>query len=303
MEIKTLRYFLAVVREGSITGASRFLNVAQPALSRRMKELEEELGKRLFIRGNRNISLTAEGMTLRSRAEEILEMADRTKAEFQNIAENSVSGDIYIGGGETRGMRLIAEAVKEMRTACPAVRCHLYSGNAEDVTERLDKGLLDFGILIQPTDLSKYNFLSLPVKDVWGVIMPTACALATKTSVTKKDLASLPLILSRQAVQRTATKNAFTEWFGKDLKKLNIAATYNLVFNAALLAEQGAGYVVTLDGLINTADYKNVCFRPLAPALESNLDVVWKKQQIFSPAAALFWEILHKKCIEKTIPK
>lgn len=297
MEIKALRYFLTVAHEGSISGASRFLNVAQPALSRRMKELEEELGKRLFIRGNRNISLTAEGMTLRSRAEEIIEMADRTKAEFQNIPDDCVSGDIYIGGGETHGMRLIAETVTEIRADFPSVRFHLYSGNAEDVTERLDKGLLDFGILIQPTDLSKYNSLSLPVKDIWGVVMAKDCALAAKKSVSKKDLAGLPLILSRQAVQKTATKNAFVNWFGKDVEKLNVVATYNLVFNAALLAERGAGYVITLDRLIDRMGCGNVRFRPLTPVLESNLDIVWKKHQIFSPAATLFLETLRKKCV------
>ncbi len=174
MELRVLRYFLAVAREGSITGAANVLNVTQPTLSRQIKELEQELGQQLLIRGSHNVSLTAEGMILRKRAEEIVEMVSKTKAELRS-AEDTIGGDIYIGGGETEGMRLIAETIKELQSQYPQIRCHLYSGNAEDVTERLDKGLLDFGILIQPTDLSKYDFLSLPVKDVWGAIMPKSC--------------------------------------------------------------------------------------------------------------------------------
>lgn len=294
MELRVLRYFLAVAHEGSITGAANVLNVTQPTLSRQIKELEQELGQQLLIRGSHNVSLTAEGMILRKRAEEIVEMVSKTKAELRS-AEDTIGGDIYIGGGETEGMRLIAETIKEMQSQYPQIRCHLYSGNAEDVTERLDKGLLDFGILIQPTDLSKYDFLSLPVKDVWGAIMPKNCPLAQKKTVTRQDLVKRPLICSRQVLQQTAIHNEFAAWFGKDFAALNIVATYNLVFNAALLAEQGVGYVLSLDKLIDTRNSARLCFRPFEPALESGLDIVWKKYQIFSPAARIFLEKLQNK--------
>lgn len=293
MEFRLLRYFLAISREGSISGAANSLNVTQPTLSRQMKDLEEELGHRLFIRGSHNISLTAEGMRLRKRAEEIIDMVNKTKSEF-NTDDSIISGDIYIGGGETQGMRLIADIIAELKEDYPDIHYHLYSGNAEDVTERLDKGLLDFGLLIQPTDISKYDYLSLPVKDTWGVIMPKDCELAQKESITKQDLMDLPLICSRQSLQRTADYNDFLHWFGKDSPKLKIIVTYNLLFNAALLVEQGVGYAVSLDKLVDTMD-SQVCFRPLSPVVESALDIVWKKYQVFSPAAKVLFNALQQR--------
>lgn len=293
MEFRLLRYFLAIAREGSISGAANSLNVTQPTLSRQMKDLEEELGHRLFVRSSHSVSLTAEGMRLRKRAEEITELVNKTKAEF-NTEHNIISGDIYIGSGETHAMRLIADVIKELQQDYPEINYHIYSGNAEDVTERLDKGLLDFGILIQPIDISKYNYFTLPAKDIWGAIMPKDCALAQKEFVTKQDLIGLPLICSRQSLQKTADYNEFIHWFGKDFAKLKIVATYNLLFNAALLVEQGVGYAISLDRLIDTMD-SNVCFRPLSPTVESSLDIVWKKYQIFSPAAKVFLSALQKK--------
>ncbi len=295
MELRVLRYFLAVAREGSITKAAGFLNVTQPTLSRQIKELEEELGQQLFIRGSHSVSLTAEGMMLRKRAEEIMDMVGKTKAEFSSIQE-TIAGDIYIGSGETHGMRLIAEIIKELRTEYPDIRYHLYSGNAENVTERLDKGLLDFGVLIQPTDLAKYHSIALPAKDIWGVIMRKNSPLADKQTIVKEDLRGLPLICSQQAIRKSSAYNQFQRWFGRDFDKLNIVATYNLVFNAALLAEQDIGYVLSLDRLIDAMD-NDVCFRPLNPRLESGLDIVWKKYQVFSPAAKIFLDRLQKKFI------
>lgn len=293
MEFRLLRYFLAIAREGSISGAANSLNVTQPTLSRQMKDLEEELGHRLFVRGSHSVFLTAEGMRLRKRAEEITELVNKTKAEF-NTEHDIISGDIYIGSGETHAMRLIADVIKELQQDYPEINYHIYSGNAEDVTERLDKGLLDFGILIQPIDISKYNYFTLPAKDIWGAIMPKDCTLAQKEFVTKQDLIGLPLICSRQSLQKTADYNEFIHWFGKDFAKLKIVATYNLLFNAALLVEQGVGYAISLDRLIDTMD-SNVCFRPLSPTVESSLDIVWKKYQIFSPAAKVFLSALQKK--------
>ncbi len=297
MEFRLLRYFLAIAREGSISGAANSLNVTQPTLSRQMKDLEEELGHRLFIRSSHSIVLTAEGMRLRKRAEEITEMVNKTKAEF-NTHNDIISGNIYIGGGETRGMHLIADIIAELRKDYPDIHYHFYSGNAEDITERLDKGLLDFGLLIQPTDISKYDSFTLPVKDVWGVIIPKNCELAKKESITKQDLINLPLICSRQSLRKMSDYNEFSHWFGRDFTKLNIVATYNLLFNAALLVEQGVGYALSLDKLIDTMNC-NVCFRRLNPTVESGLDVVWKKYQVFTPAAKVFFEALRQKFNQK----
>ena len=294
MEIRVLRYFLTVARVGSITRAANFLHLTQPTLSRQLQDLEKELGQKLFVRGSHNISLTPEGMILRKRAEEIVDMVDKTESVFRSISD-TVSGDVYIGGGETESMKYIAEVVKNMQDEYPAIKYHLYSGNAEDVTERLDKGLLDFGILIQPTDLSKYEYITLPSKDVWGVLMKKNSTLASKEEIKLDDLYGLPLICSRQVVRRTSVKNDFLEWFGGNFEKMNVVATYNLVYNARIMVEEGIGYALTLDKLVNTMHTSNIVFRPLSPKLESGLDIVWKKYQIFSPAANLFLSKLKEK--------
>lgn len=287
MEIRVLRYFLAVAREGSITAAANYLHLTQPTLSRQLKDLEEELGQTLLIRKSHRVTLTPEGMLLRKRAEEIIAMVDKTQSEFVSLG-NTVSGNVYIGGGETRVMKEIATVIRDIQTAFPAIHFHLYSGNAEDVTERLDKGLLDFGVLIQPADLSRYQSLQLKGKDQWGVLMPKDSPLAAKKAIKKEDLLDIPLICSRQAIRRHINGNAFSHWFGEDFERLNIVSTFNLIYNAALLVEAGAGYAISLDGLTDTSRDSALCFRPLSPRLESRLAIVWKKDQVFSPAAQLF---------------
>ena len=287
MEIRVLRYFLAVAREGSITAAANYLHLTQPTLSRQLKDLEEELGQTLLIRKSHRVTLTPEGMLLRKRAEEIIAMVDKTQSEFVSLG-NTVSGNVYIGGGETRVMKEIATVIRDIQTAFPAIHFHLYSGNAEDVTERLDKGILDFGVLIQPADLSRYQSLQLKGKDQWGVLMSKDSPLAAKKAIKKEDLLDLPLICSRQAIRRHINGNAFSHWFGEDFERLNIVSTFNLIYNAALLVEAGAGYAISLDGLTDTSRDSALCFRPLSPRLESRLAIVWKKDQVFSPAAQLF---------------
>ena len=294
MEIRVLRYFLAITREESITGAANSLHITQPTLSRQIKDLEEELGQKLFVRGSHRITLTAEGMLLRKRAEEIIAMVDKTQQEFYSMKGN-LSGDIYIGGGETEAMNYIASVCHEIQIDYPDIRYHLYSGNAEDVTERLDKGLLDFGLLIQPTDITKYNYLNIPAKDRWGVLMLKTCPLAKKEEIKVTDLVDLPLIFSRQVLQNRMETNDLAKWFGKDWKNLNIVTTFNLVYNATIMAKQGIGYVITLDNLADTSDDSPLCFRPLSPKIESGLDIVWKKYQVFSPAAKLFLNKLKEK--------
>lgn len=293
MEIRVLRYFLTVAREGNITAAANYLHLTQPTLSRQIKDLEDELGQQLLIRKSRRVILTPEGMLLRKRAEEIISMVDKTEAEFSSM-DNTISGDIYIGGGETQAIKLIANIMKELSNEYPGIRYHLYSGNAPDVTDRLDKGLLDFGLLIQPADLTKYDYLNLPEKDSWGVIMRQDSPLAEKEYIEKEDLLKLPLICSRQVVQLKGYGNQFAEWFGEDYKKLNIVTTFNLIYNATIMVETGLGYAITIDKLINTKD-SSLCFRPLKPKLESRLNIIWKKYQVFSPAAELFLQRLREE--------
>ncbi len=291
MEFRVLRYFLTVAREGSITGAANSLHLTQPTLSRQLQDLERELGQKLLIRGKYKVSLTPEGMMLRKRAQEIVEMVEKTEAEFNSI-KDTVGGDIYIGCGETDSMRYIAEVMKELQSEYPDIKFHIYSGNAEDVTEKLDKGLLDFGILIQPIDLSKYDYITMPQKDVWGVIMRKDSPLSTKKFVQLQDLLGVPLLASRQMSKKYSADSGFLDWFGDEFDNLNIAATYNLVYNAAIMVEAGMGYAVTLDKLVKTTGTSDLCFRPLSPKLESGLDIVWKKYQVFSPPAKLFLDKL-----------
>jgi DNA-binding transcriptional LysR family regulator len=294
MEVRVLRYFLAVAREGNITRAADFLHVTQPTLSRQLKDLEQELGKKLFIRSSHSVILTDEGMLLRSRAEEIVNMVDKLEAEFSSM-EETIGGDVYIGGGETEAMKHIARVAKDVQVRYPNIRYHLYSGNEEDITERLDKGLLDFGILIQPADISKYNYLNMPAKDVWGVVMRKDSPLALKESIQAGDLLNVPLICSRQAMKQTFSKNEFADWFGEDFHKLNIVTTYNLAYNAAIMVEEGIGYAITLDKIVNTSTASNLCFRPLQPRLESGLNIVWKKHHVLSAAANAFLKELQEE--------
>ncbi|MDD3409521.1 MAG: LysR family transcriptional regulator [Eubacteriales bacterium] len=284
MDIRVLRYFLTVAREESFSRAAESLFLSQPTLSRQIREMEEELGVTLFTRTNRSVFLTREGMRLRKRAEEIVDLMDKTRAEFTEL-EDDISGEIYIGCGETQAMRRIARIALTVRRENPGVRYHLFSGNADDVTERLDKGLLDFGILIGGVDARKYETLRIPGHDTWGLLMRKDHPLSTRTFITPDDVIGLPLLLSRQA---QGPGHHLLSWFSQSAGQLNVAATYNLLFNAAMMVEQGMGCALTLDGLANTLDSSELCFRPLVPTLEEELHLVWKKYQVFSPAAEVF---------------
>ena len=289
-----MKYFLAIAKEGSITKAADSLYLTQPTLTRQIQNLEQELGQKLFVRGKYRVSLTPEGLIFKKRAEEIIDLVEKTCAEFASTNE-VIKGDIYIGCGETDSMKYIAAVMKELQNEYSEIKFHIYSGNAEDVTEKLDKGLLDFGVLIQPIDLSKYDYLTLPKKDVWGVIMRKDSPLAAKKVITLKDLLNVPIIASRQMSKKYSKESGFLDWFGKEFNNLNIAATYNLLYNAAIMVDAGIGYAVSLDKLANTSEQSSLCFRPLSPKLESGLDIVWKKNQVFSPAAQLFLTKLKEK--------
>lgn len=288
MELRVLQYFLAVAREQSISAAAQSLHLTQPTLSRQLKELEEELGKQLMIRGNRKILLTEDGMLLRKRAEEILDLVGRTEKEICQ-AGDIVGGDIYIGSGETDGVRQVAKIAMLLQRDYPNIRFHIVSGDAMDVCERLDKGLLDFGILLGDLDKTKYNYMELPIKDVWGVLMQRGSPLAEKDYVVPQDLWDKPLILSRQV----GNKSGLYRWLQKEPTDLNTVATYNLIYNASLMVEEGMGYAFTLDKLVNTAG-RSICFRPLKPRLELKMYLVWKKYGIFTKIPELFLENMQK---------
>lgn len=291
MEIRVLKYFLATAREGSITKAANFLHLTQPTLSRQLQDLEKELGQKLLLRGQHNVTLTPEGHILRQRAEAIIDMVDKTEQEFHSI-KDVIAGTVYIGSGESHTIKLITDIIKEVQTQYSEIKFDLLSGNAEDITEKLDKGLLDFAVLIEPIDISKYDFLTLPDKDRWGVIMKNNSPLAKLDKIKQSDLKNLPLIFSKQVYKRSSQDNEFRKWFKNDFENLNITATYNLIYNAGLMAESGIGYVIGLDKLLNTMNNSNLTFRPLYPTLESRLNIVWKKGQIFSKPAKLFLEKL-----------
>ncbi|MGL5188764.1 MAG: LysR family transcriptional regulator [Cetobacterium sp.] len=289
MELRILKYFLAIAREGSIIKAAETLYITQPTLSRQIIDLEDQLGTKLLVRGNKNkkITLTEDGIRFRKRAEEIVELAERTEMEFKTQSEE-ISGDIYIGGGETDSMRFIAKTMIKLQKQYPNIRFHLYSGNADDITEKLDNGLLDFGVLIGPASLENYNYLKFPTTDIWGLLMKKTSLLASKEYIKITDLKNIPLIVSNQSL----VENQIAGWGIKDFSKLNIVGTYNLVFNASLMVDEGFGYALCLDKLVNTSCESTLCFKPLSPILEVNLDIIWKKNQVFSKAAAKFLEFL-----------
>lgn len=285
MELRVLQYFLAVSREQSISGAAEHLHLSQPTLSRQLKDLEDELGKQLFIRGSRKITLTEEGMILRKRAEEIMDLVKKTESEI-TLPVNDIAGDIYIGAGETDTVRVIAKAARHLQREYPRIRYHIASGDAEYVLECLDKGLIDFGILFDPTDLSQYNHLRIPQIDTWGALMRRDCPLAEKDTITPEDLWDKPLIISRQQKEGSA----LSIWLKQDFSNLTIAATYSLIYNGSLLVDEGLGYALCIDKLINVGGDSSLCFKPLYPKLEIGLNLVWKKYQVFSKAADKFLE-------------
>lgn len=287
MELRVLRYFLTIAREGSITSAASVLHVTQPTLSRQIRDLEDELGQRLFVRSSHSVTLTPEGMLLRKRAEEILDLVQKTEQEFAQ-SDETISGEVYIGAGETVGVHFLTRAARRLQEAYPDVHIHISSGDATDVREELDKGLIDFGLLFAPVDLARYNAIHLPYRDTWGVLMRCDSPLAQKPTVRFGDLVGQPLIVSRQVFKT----NRLQEWFGESAGRLQVVGTYSLVYNGSLMVEDGMGYAICLDGILNTGGDSPLCFRPLEPRQEAGMYIVWKKYQIFSPAAERFLAVL-----------
>ena len=291
MEFRLLEYFLAVAREQNITAAAESLHISQPALSTQLKNMEDELGKQLLIRGvkgSRKVILTEEGMILRKRAEEMLLLMRRTEEEITGFDE-TIAGNVFIGTGETEIVRLFAKASKKLQQKYPDIRYNISSGNAEYVLEYLDKGLIDFGLLFTELDAQKYEAIPVPIKDTWGVLMRKNSPLAEKEMICPEDLWDKPLIVPQQKGD-----NAYLgRWLQREESELHIVATYNLLFNASLLVDEGLGYALCYDKLINTQG-SNLCFRPLSPQLEAPGFIVWKKYQVFSKAANIFLQYLRE---------
>ncbi len=292
MELRVLNYFLAIAREQSIVHAAESLHLSQPTLSIQIKGLEEELGKQLLIRGtkgSRKVTLTEEGMILRKRAEEILDLVRRTELEI-TASDDIIMGDVYIGTGETDGVRVIARAAQALQSQHPGIHYHISSGNAAYVSEYLDSGLIDFGIVFGNVDLTKYNALETAHSEIWGVLMRKDSVLADKETISPDDLKDVPLILSQQESQG----GSLTQWIGQEISDLNIIATYNLLYNASLLVDEGLGYAIGYDKIINTSGNSRLCFRPLEPKLENKMSIIWKKHQHFSKPAEKFLEVLRE---------
>lgn len=286
MEIRILRYFLEIAREGNMTRAAEYLHVSQPTLSKQMKELEMELGKKLFRRSSNSVSLTNEGMLLRKRAEDILDMVDKTTNEFRTL-DDITGGEIRIGCAETHQIKYLARVIKKFQKEYPLFRYHLFSGNTEQVTERLDKGLFDFAIIVEPPDLSKFNYLEIPETNIWGVLMKKNSLLAQKERIHIEDLFGLQLICSEQAMREDIPR-----WCGEKVDNLLLSGSVNLFYNGSVFVKEGLGYMLTFDHLVNIGTDSDFCFRPLEPVLETKTYVIWKKYQMFTPIAERLLEML-----------
>ncbi|WP_407723851.1 LysR family transcriptional regulator [Ruminococcus sp. JL13D9] len=279
MEFRVLQYFLAVTREGNISAAAQSLNLSQPSLSRQLKDLEEELGAKLFIRGNRRIELTEEGLILRKRAGEIMQLVELTESEISEV-KNNISGTLSIGAGESLSMHRITEVFRRLKENYPDIRLNVVSGDTEDLQDRLDRGLLDFALIFTDFDRNTYHHLTLEEKEIFGVIMRRDDALAEKEYITVKDLYDKPLIVSRA--------NGLDNFSGSQARRLQVAATYNLLYNASLMVEDGIGVAISFDGLVDTSGNSSLCFRPLYPEISVSPSLIWKRHQKLSIISQLF---------------
>lgn len=292
MEIRILRYFLEIAREGNMSRAAEMLHVSQPTLSKQIKDLEDELGKKLFRRESSGLSLTDEGMLLRKRAEDILEMVDKTADEFKSL-DLITGGEVKIGCAESYLIKYLAQAIRKLKEQYPLFRFHLASGNTEQVAEKLDKGLFDFAFIASPPDLSKYNYLEVPDADTWGLVMLKNHPLAAKDEISFDDLLGLDLITSGQALEVD-----FPRWCGDKADLLNVSGTINLCYNGSVFVKEGLGCMLIFDRLADTGTESELCFRPLTPPLETKMYVIWKKYQVFTPIAELLIGELKDSIIE-----
>lgn len=292
MELKALRYFLEVAEKGNFTAAAAALNLSQPTLSKQILDLEEKLGHPLLIRGKRKTVLTEAGRRLFKTAGEIIELIERAKKDISNSTD-IISGDVYIAGGESKTMSLFAKAMKAARERYPEIRFHLFSGNAEAVADRLEKGLADFGAFVLPAPIERFEYINLPMNDRWGLLMRTDHYLAEREYICPTDFAGLPVICSAQ-------NNALNEikgWLKDDDINLEIIATYTLLYNAALMVKEGIGVALCLDGIADISSASKLCFKKLMPELDVNMSIAWKKGADFTHAASAFHKVIYNEII------
>lgn len=285
MELRLLHYFLAIADEKNITKAARKLHVTQPTLSKQLSQLEDELEVTLFERRNRQMILTDAGINLRERAVQIIELTNKTVSEIKQTNED-IHGEIVIGSGETRGFSIIVDTLQLIQKEFPNITYNIFSGNGNDIMNKLDNGLVDFGLIVGNRNIDKYNSCLLPYQDTWGVLMNKDDVLADEESITPQQLIDLPLIISRNPILR----NELMDWLGTSIHEKNVVATYNLIKNASMMAEKKLGYVLSLDGLVDTSEKSTLCFKPLSPALNANLYLIWRKNTFLVPAAKIFLE-------------
>ena len=262
-----------------MTRAAEFLHVTQPTLSKSLKSLEDELGKKLFVRHSFHIELTEEGVLLRKRAEDLVSMADKIQTEFLSL-DDVLGGEIYLGLAESYQIRYLAAEIKTLKNTYPDLRYHITSGDTEQVTEKLDKGVIDFAVLAEEPNTEKYHYLTFPKADVWGIVMPKECPLARKPSISADDLTGLPLFCSEQGWSRDIAK-----WCGNKIDTLHLEGSFRLSYNGSLFVKEGLGYLLTFEHLIDTSPDSGLTFRPLTPKLETKLYLIWKKYQVFTPIA------------------
>lgn len=283
LDLRLLRYFLEAANEGNITRASEHLHITQPSLSRQLAQLEASIGRTLYTRENYGIKLTEEGILLKKRAQELLELEAKTREELSET-QDPITGTIYIGAGETLGIKHIAKILRQLRTNFPRVTFRMISADAEDTTDKLDKGLIDFGVFVGLVDLNKYNCITLPDKDRWGVVMRTDDAFSGREYITPDDLKGRELLFSHQA----KSQGEFSQWLGYPIDELDIIGTHNLAYNASVLVREGLGILITIEGIVNSEGLK---FIPLMPELSARLVLSWKKGAVFSKAAKKFLEL------------
>ena len=296
IETRLLQYFLAIAEEQSITRAADYLHITQPTLSKQMMELEASLGKQLLIRGKKKVTLTEDGMYLRSRAQEIISLMEKTEASFRE-SEQVITGEIYIGCGELHSLYPIIQMIKDIQEEYPDIQFHFFSGNADAITERLDKGLLDLGFLLEPEIDPRYEYIKLPFHEKFGVLMRKDSPLADRDSITFKEISTLPLIVPSQSY----SSNRMTSFYADNLPSPKIVASYNLIYNAGLMVEAGIGYALCIDELINTEGKHPLTFVPLTPEVHSDVYLFTKKYQVFSKATKLFLDRLQEKFLNNKI--
>lgn len=291
MEIRTLRYFLAVAREENMTRAAEILHVTQPTLSKALKSLEDELGKKLFIRHSFSIRLTDEGVLLRNRAEDLISMADKIEREFVSLDDIS-GGELYLGLAESYQIRYLARVIRDFKTRYPNLHYHITSGDTEQVADKLDKGLLDFLVLAELPDSRRYEYLAFPEKDVWGLVIPETDPLSEKDVIRAETLKGMPLFCSEQAWNGDIKK-----WAGSSFSQMKLEGSFRLSYNGSVFAREGLGYLLTFRNLIDTSKESGLVFRPLEPPLETTLYITWNRYQAFTPIAERFLKQLKESFV------